>query len=277
MALATDRVHIGAVEKVWIFPSVRKVAGDAALALHGAVLINERTGSFGVAPDTKGILRDGRAAALHFVCAMRVVTIGTLNQSFIHLVVDGHGELRLDIGVAFVTEGRLRRFEQRLHLTVVNVVAADATYIAPGVVRVAKPPVVRQVALQALSVHFFCAFIGGIEDFGFVAAFRMRLARAVAILTSYPVAALHPGRFEMGITGKVLGDLLVAGGASVNARGILRSCVLLLRRCHVADCIGLRRGAGQNCGGHHARAHQEDQTSSQSRQCSEARTNRQPR
>jgi hypothetical protein len=275
VALVANTVNIGAVEQVWSLPSVRNVAGNAALALHGAVLIDERTGSFGVAPDTKGVLLDGWPATLHFVSAVRVVTIRALNQSLIHLVVEGRGELRLDIGVALVAEGRLRRFEQGLYLAVVNVVAACATYIARGVIRVVKAPVLCQMALQTLGVHFLCAFIGRIEDFGFVAAFRMCLTRAMAILTSYSVAALHPRRLEMRITGKVLRDLFVAGGAIVGACGILRSRVLLLRRGRFAGCIGLRRGTSKSCGGHHARAHQ--QKHAKSRQSSENRINRHPR
>lgn len=274
MALKTDGVHVGAIEQVWIWPSMPKVASSATFALHGGVLINERTSRFGVAPDTKGVLLDGWPAALYFVSAVRVVAIGALNQSLIHLMVDGHGELRLDIGVALVAERRLRRFEQGLHLAMVNIVAAGATYIARGVIRVVKAPVLCQVALQAPGVYFLGGSVCGVEDIGFVAAFNMCLAFTVAIRATDPVAALHSRRLGMRIAGKVAGNLFVAGGANVGAHGNLRSRVLLLLCGRYADCIGLRRGSSLSCGGHHARTHQQDQTKSQSRQISENGTNR---
>lgn len=166
----------------------------------------------------------------------------------------GHGELRLDICVALVAEGRLRSLEEGLYLAVVNVVASDAAYVALGVSRGVMTPVLCLVASQALGVHFLGGSIGGVEDLGFVAALNMRMARAVATLAIDPGGAVHLRRHGMRIVGKVAGNLLVADSANVGAHQILRGRVPRLRGCRVADWIGSRWGSGQSGRGHDARA-----------------------
>jgi len=111
VALATDRVDVGAIEQVWVRPPVREVAGCATLALNDCMLIEKRTSRFAMALYAKAILLDGRIVTFLLVGTVRVVTIRTLNQSLIYFVMEGHRELRLNIGVAFVAEGGLTSFE----------------------------------------------------------------------------------------------------------------------------------------------------------------------
>jgi hypothetical protein len=160
---------------------------------------------------------------------VRVVTIGALNKSLIHFVVEGHGELRLDIGVALVAKLRLRRFEQVLYPAVVNIVAADAAHIAPGVVRIVEAPMTCQVTLKALGIRFSSVSIGRIEDLGFVAAFRMRFAGTVTTFATDRVPSVHRGRRCMGIASKIRGHLFVACGANVVAHEIPRLRVIRMR------------------------------------------------
>jgi hypothetical protein len=56
VALKTNSVHGGAIEQVRIWPSVRDVAGRAAFAPYGSMLIDERAGRLAVAPYAKVVL-----------------------------------------------------------------------------------------------------------------------------------------------------------------------------------------------------------------------------
>jgi hypothetical protein len=58
-----------------------------------------------------GVLIGSRLQLLGFEGAMRVVTIATGDQPFVHLVMEGLRERRFHISVAGVAKLRLRNFE----------------------------------------------------------------------------------------------------------------------------------------------------------------------
>jgi len=150
MALHAQCVHVGPVEQARIRPAVRRVAGSAAFRLHNVMLINERTSRFGVALDANGVLLCGGLESLFLESAVRVVAIGALHQPLIHFVMEGHGELRLDVGVALIAESRLGNREQLLLVhTGVNAVASDAAYVTLAVRRALKVRVLAIMATQA--------------------------------------------------------------------------------------------------------------------------------
>ena len=260
MALHAQRVDVGAVEQARIGAAVRRVAGGAAFGLDNVVLIHKRASRFGMALAANSVLLRGGLAALFLKSAVRVVAIRALNQSLVHLVVEGHGKLRLDVGVALEAECRLGSLEQGLVARAgVNAVTADAAYIAVTVCRALKVGVLALMAAEALCVHFFGCCLGGIEDPGHVAAaLNVRPASAVASLAGDPGLAMLQGQFAVRIVGESLGLRFVAGGADFCAHEVPRHGILCLRGGRFGFCLGVGIGfvrrSGQNCGAQDARA-----------------------
>ena len=112
MALETDRVNVGAVQKPRIRPSVRRVACDAAFRLDHVMLVDKWSRRLCMALGADSILLRGSAQSFCPKRAVRIVTIRATDQSLFNLVVKGHAELRLDVGMALEAEFRLLNFEQ---------------------------------------------------------------------------------------------------------------------------------------------------------------------
>src|ERR1035437_6143321 len=93
---------------------MREVTGSAALGPHHRMFVDKRPRGLGVALHARGILLRGGLQALLLKAAVRIVAVGALDQAFVYLVVERHGELRLDVGVASEAKRRLREFEQML-------------------------------------------------------------------------------------------------------------------------------------------------------------------
>jgi hypothetical protein len=136
VALQTDRVYVGAIQQPRVRSTVREVAGCAAFGSHDVVLVDKRARGFGVALSADQVHLGRRAEVLLVEGAVRIVTVGALQQSFFHLMVKGHVELRPGIGVALETQLRFSDLEQLLLVfAAVNTVAADAAHIVLAVGR----------------------------------------------------------------------------------------------------------------------------------------------
>ena len=149
------RVYGRAIEQPRIRSAVREVAGRAAFGLDDIVLIDKRPGCLGVALGADRIhLRRGTKILL-VECAVRIVAVGALHQSFFHLVMEGHVELRLGVGVALEAEFRLRNLQQLLLVfAVMNAVAADAAHVVLAVRRALEVGMLALVAAQAPRIDF---------------------------------------------------------------------------------------------------------------------------
>ena len=102
------------------------MAGNASFRLHRSVLEDKRSGFIGVASEADLILGCGSAELTSKESAVRVVTIAAADQSFIHTMVKGLGELRLYLGMAAVAEHGLRHREERtFHLGMMSRMAVD--------------------------------------------------------------------------------------------------------------------------------------------------------
>lgn len=193
MALQANRIHIGSVQQPRIRPAVRRVACSAALGLDHRVLIHKRAGRLRVALGAHRVLLRGTHKALPSKGAVRVVAVGALYQSLFHFVMEGHGELRLDISVALETKLRLSGLEQVLRdARSVNAVAGDAAYIAFSVSRALKVRVLSLVAAEALLVHFFRCCLGRVEDLRYIAAaVNVRFAGTMTPFAGDPGSAMQ--------------------------------------------------------------------------------------
>lgn len=106
MAQQADRVDLGAIEKVRILSTMRRVASGATFGFHHGMLIDKRPGDFRVAFRACDVLR-GRALKLISRSAMWFMTICTQNYPLFNLVTGGHGECCLLVIVALIAELRL--------------------------------------------------------------------------------------------------------------------------------------------------------------------------
>lgn len=85
-----------------------RMAGHATLRLDWLVLKHKRSLLIRMACEANRVPRCRRAQLLANEPTMGIVTIGALNKSFFHAVVERHIELRLDLLMAGVAEGWLR-------------------------------------------------------------------------------------------------------------------------------------------------------------------------
>lgn len=129
VAQSRNRRHI---QQPRVLRSVRSVAGQAALGFDGSMLVHKWAANVSVALGADSILIFSGAQIVWSECAVHVVTIGALDQTLIHPVMDGHIELRLLVGVALIAESGLRGFQQAVVLAVVDAMATDAAQIGPG-------------------------------------------------------------------------------------------------------------------------------------------------
>ena len=81
---------------------MRNVARSASLGHLGGVLEDERTRFFHVTLEAYRILAGGGPQLRIYEAAMLVVAIGALDQLFVHAMMEGLGEIRLNLGMARV-------------------------------------------------------------------------------------------------------------------------------------------------------------------------------
>jgi len=193
MALHAQRVYIAARQKSRIWRAMRRVARGATFGLYRGMLIDKRTCRFGVALDADGIALGSRMQTLCLEGSMRIMAIAAFHQAFVHLVVEGLGEIRLDICVAPVAQRWLGCLEQVLLFALyVNPVAIEAAYVCLSVGGALKVGVLPLVASQALVVNLLGVGLGKAEDLGHIsAAVDVGLARSVTTLTRGGFIAVH--------------------------------------------------------------------------------------
>ncbi len=130
VALVAQHVDVRHIQHPRILRTVRRVATHASLALHRRVLVDKRPALLCVALGADQVRIVPRPQVVLLECAVHIVAVAALHQALVHLVVVGHIELRLLVGVALEAERRLSGLQQLLLLAVVDVVAADAATLA---------------------------------------------------------------------------------------------------------------------------------------------------
>ena len=141
------------------------------------------------------------------------MAVAALHKAFVHLVVKGHIELRLLVGVALEAKRRLRGLQQLLFLAVVNAVATDAAHIGLGVRRALKVGMRARVAAQAGRVHFFGEALAGLKILvTSPPPSTCALPGPWQLSQVAPAAVLHR-HLGVRIVREFLGHLFVAGGA----------------------------------------------------------------
>ena len=173
VALQAQRVHIADVQQARVGGSVRRVAGDAAFGLDHGMLKDEWTRGLGVALGADRVLISGRLQLLGFERAMRIVTIAAGQQAFIHFVMERLRERGFHVGVAGVTELRLRDFEQiGFALEGMRAVTIDAAYLCAAMRGTLEVWMGAGVAGQTAACYLRGRSVFKDEDFSFVAAAR---------------------------------------------------------------------------------------------------------
>jgi len=152
---------------------MRDVTGGATLNLHRFMLENERSLLVGVAGVADSVLGRRRPYLLGPDCAVHVMTIGALNQTFVHAMVKGHLKLGFLLQMAGIAKRGLLFYEKEvLRLRMVRRVAGDATNIVLTVRGIDSTHVLSaaRVACQTASVDFFRRSIFEDKNLCFVAA-----------------------------------------------------------------------------------------------------------
>lgn len=196
---------------------MRRVASHASLGFHRGMLVDKGPACFGVALCADQILVGSRLQIVVPECSMNVVAVAASHSALIHLVVEGHVELRLDVVVAPKAEPGLRGLEQvRRLLALVNAVAADAADPSLSVWRTIEVGVRAGMTAEALGIDFFGCGFGGIEYLGNVAAaVNVSFSRSVAAFARGSVRAVHQHHFCVWIRGKPFGLLGVTRSTGV--------------------------------------------------------------
>jgi len=163
-----------------------------------------------------------------------VVAIRALNESFVYLVMERHVECRLGIGVALEAKRWLGSLQELgLVFTLVNAVTTGAADIGFRMGRALEIRMGAGVATKAFGVDILGRGLGGIEDFGDIAATGdMLTAGAVAVLAGDAGTAMHERHLGVRIGGEPLAHVFMAGSAGVGAYEI-----------SMGGCLGRRVGA----------------------------------
>ena len=211
---------------------MRGVAPKAPLRLHRGMLVNERPARLRVALGADRILIGRGPQVVVSEGAVRIVAIRASHEAFIHPVVEGHIEGRLDLCVALEAKNRLLGLEQdSFGSSLMHGVAAQTAHIGLGVRRAKEVRMSSCVAAQAGGIDGFGAGCGKIEDFGLVAArLYMGFAWAVAALAGNTRAAMLQRQLGVRIRVKFLRLLSMAGRAGFGTNIVGRIHDSLLRR-----------------------------------------------
>ena len=234
MALQADLVHIGMNQQLVVRSTVREVAETTACSFDRRVFIDEGAGRRRVAFGAHYELPSGRRLRILSRCAVRIVAVGAIDQPLFNLVMNGHGELRLDVVVALNAKLGLLHLEQVLRRAgCMDGVAADAAYITPAVGRMLKVYVRSAMACLAFFIDLFGRGCRGVEDQCDIAALCMLLAGAVTALAGHAFAAVARRRLAVRFVGETLHDLFVTGRAGCGFYKVARV------RLHRLVAVGL--------------------------------------
>ena len=193
---------------------MRGVAPKAPLRLHRGMLVNERPTRLRVALSADRILICRGLQVVVSEGAVRIVAVRALHEAFIHPVVEGHIEGRLDVCVALKAKDRLFDLEQNsLGRSLMHGVASETAHIGLGVGRSKEVRMRSCVAAQACGIGGFGVGCGKIQDFGLVAArLYMGLAGAMTALAGDALSAMLQSQFGMRIRVEFLRLFSVADG-----------------------------------------------------------------
>ena len=109
MTLQAEQVYIAALQEPRIRRTVGGMASDATFSLDGGMFPGEGTSLVSMAVEADHVLRRGGTQLVPHKAAMLVVAVAAGNQAFIHAMVKGLGEVRLNFKMAAVTQIRLCR------------------------------------------------------------------------------------------------------------------------------------------------------------------------
>jgi hypothetical protein len=169
VALQAEQVDVAQFQHVGIWSTVRQVARLASIDLYGRMLEHKRPLLVRVTLEADRILRGGSLHLLGLDCAVRIVTVGALDQPFVHPMMERHVELGFLLEMAREAKLGLRFLQEELiRLRVVRGVAGDATHIAGRVNRVDRIHVLRtaRVAGEAAVVDLLGRVIVKDENLG---------------------------------------------------------------------------------------------------------------
>ena len=212
------------------------VANFAAFHADRRVLIHVRPSFFRVALDA------GFLATLHLFnhrgpagCSpgggegpMRIVAIATGHHALVDAVLERHGELRTNIGVALVAELRLHFRQQKFRRgRRMDGVATGAHYIVRGVGGAADVSASERlgVTAQAIVLDFFRLELGKSDDGSFSTVGRdVSFPRTVATLASSVFGRLLTGghALEVRVLIKLRPDVGMAGLTGLAAYEAIR-------------------------------------------------------
>jgi hypothetical protein len=191
VALEAQQIHVAHAEHVSIRASMRNMTRRATLHLYGLMFEHKRTLLIRVARKTNRVLCRGGSDLLGPYRAVRIVTIGALDQPFVNAMPERHFKLSLLLEMARVAQFGLRLRQQKLFgFRLVRRVAGDATDIVLRMDRVDRVHMLRPagVATHAPGVDFLGRSILERENFGFVApAVNVRFPGTVASFTTLPL------------------------------------------------------------------------------------------
>jgi hypothetical protein len=179
------------------------VARDAPVRPDDRMLIHKGSSCLRVALGADRILIGCGFELIGKESAVSVMAVATLDQTFVHPVMERHVERWLYIGVTFEAEGRLCGDQQRcIRRRLMNAVAAEAAYSRLGMGGTEEVGVSVRVAAQASRIDLFSRELAQADDLGDIATgIHMGLAGAVTTLTRCTSFAMHQRQFGMGVVG----------------------------------------------------------------------------
>lgn len=137
MALQAEQVDVAQFQHVGIWSTVRQMACLASIDLYGRMLVHKRPLLVRVALEADRILRGGGLHLLGLDCAVRIVAVRALDQTFVHTMMERHVELRLLLQMTCVTKFRLRLDQQVFFFhCMVRGMARSAAHVISSVHRI---------------------------------------------------------------------------------------------------------------------------------------------
>ena len=158
MALQAEQINVAQFQHMGIWPAVHQMAGLAPIDLYRLVFEYKRSLFVRVALEADRILCGGGSHLLGPHCAVGIVAVSTLDEAFVHAMMEGHVEFSLLREMAGIAKLGLRLHQQEIGIfAVVRRIAGNATDLVPRVLGVDRIHVLRatRVAAQAARVNFF--------------------------------------------------------------------------------------------------------------------------
>lgn len=201
-----------------------------ALSLNGRMLIDKRTGRLGVALHADRVSGYAAVQLLRLERPMWIVTVAATNQPFVYLVMKGLCKGWLDIGVAAVTELRLRNLQQIVFaLKRMDAMTTCAPHIRFPVGGTFKIRMRSCMADKAFFTHDLGSSLAELEDLRCIASgFHMLFTGPMAGFARDAFAFVHQRKFPMRIVGKLLRNFRMTGLTNLRTYMLFRFSRALL-------------------------------------------------